>query len=152
MADHPAILAPPPLLVLGVLGLTALAQKLLPWDLVLGAWWLPAAMTLCLAGAWFVVLSVRTLLKHQTPVDPYRPVVEIVSDGPYAFSRNPIYLGLMLIYLGSSLFLHTAWSLAAFPVLFASLNFGVVLKEEEYLKAKFGQEYEGYRSRVRRWL
>jgi len=76
----------------------------------------------------------------------------LVTGGPYRFSRNPIYLGFVLILAGFPLFSGTVWGAILVPVLILNLNNLVIQHEEAYLEKKFGEAYAGYRSRVRRWL
>jgi protein-S-isoprenylcysteine O-methyltransferase Ste14 len=73
-------------------------------------------------------------------------------NGPYRWSRNPIYVALTLIYAGIALVIGSPWLLLLMPAIVAILHFGVVAREERYLEAKFGQSYLGYKASVRRWL
>ena len=76
----------------------------------------------------------------------------LITSGPYSFSRNPMYVGWGLIYLGVALTMDSVWILALFPLVFAATHFMDVLKEEQFLREKFGDEYLDYQSRVRRYL
>lgn len=76
----------------------------------------------------------------------------IVTDGLFRFSRNPIYVSDLLLYVGLSLALNTWWALALTPVLVLIMNVGVIAREEAYLERKFGNEYLRYKQQVRRWL
>ena len=75
-----------------------------------------------------------------------------MSSGPYRISRNPLYLGLTLIYLALTLAVDTWWGIALLLPLLVVLHHGVVLREERYLERKFGDTYRLYRARVRRYL
>jgi protein-S-isoprenylcysteine O-methyltransferase Ste14 len=81
-----------------------------------------------------------------------KPTSAIVHDGPYARTRNPMFLGLVLIYLGLVVAVNTAWALVGLPVLILWLHFGVIRREERYLEDRFGGEYTSYRRRVPRWI
>lgn len=76
----------------------------------------------------------------------------IVQHGPYRLSRNPMYLSLAVIVLGIALAVNTVWLVAVLPVLLLWLQRGVIHREERYLARRFGEEYQAYRSRVRRWI
>ncbi len=85
-------------------------------------------------------------------LDVSKPTQRIVSDGIYATSRNPVYLGFILAIFGIGCFANSlAIMLAAIPA-FAGLNWYTIPKEERYLRSKLGDEYEEYTKRVRRWL
>jgi protein-S-isoprenylcysteine O-methyltransferase Ste14 len=98
------------------------------------------------------IWAARTFRLHQTPVNPRGDVGVIASDGPYRFTRNPMYLSLLLVYLGCSLVFRLPWAWILLPVVFLSLHFGVIIPEEKYLQAKFGEAYLSYKTQVRRWL
>lgn len=78
--------------------------------------------------------------------------VELLTSGPYAFSRNPMYLGWALIYAGYSFILNSLWALAFLPVAFAYIHFFEILPEEQSLRDQFGVRYKHYRQNVRRYL
>jgi protein-S-isoprenylcysteine O-methyltransferase Ste14 len=94
----------------------------------------------------------RTLKRGGTNVNPKQPTLAIVSDGPYRFTRNPLYLALVGLYLGISLAVGTAWPLVfLIPVLLVT-HYGIIKREERYLAGKFGEPYVAYMKRVRRWI
>jgi protein-S-isoprenylcysteine O-methyltransferase Ste14 len=100
-----------------------------------------------------VVLRVfRTMRAGGTNVDPRRPTTAIVTTGLFRFSRNPIYLGLTLMYLGLTLAFDTWWGLVLLVPLLLTMHRGVILREERYLEQTFGEQYRQYCSRVRRYL
>ena len=105
------------------------------------------ALALALA-AWAII----SMAKAGSNVPTNLPTTTIVESGPYRFTRNPIYLGMLLVLLGLSIALDNLW-LAALLLPFAIvIRYGVVAREEAYLEGKFGDVYRGYRARVRRWL
>jgi protein-S-isoprenylcysteine O-methyltransferase Ste14 len=117
-----------------------------PKDLV----WL--GYLLVLAGLGFAFGAVNQFRKAQTTVDPHGSVSAIVTSGPYRFSRNPIYLGLVCLLIGFPLIFKTYWGLILSPVFIMLMNTLVIQHEEAYLEKKFGDVYTSYKSRVRRWL
>ncbi|MEW6683831.1 MAG: isoprenylcysteine carboxylmethyltransferase family protein [Nitrospirota bacterium] len=151
-ADRPRILAPPPVIYLGVLGLGLLLEWLWPTRLL--GWPLAVAVgsTIFICGVVGLTVAIRTVLRARTPVDPYKATTAIVTGGLFQFSRNPIYVSDTLLYVGLSLALNAWWALALTPVLVWIMGVGVIAREEEYLERKFGNEYLRYKRQVRRWL
>lgn len=148
--DHPRIIAPAPLLYLAAFVLVmhwnwplpVLNHAVLAW---IGRAILVLGLALNLWGVW-------SMKRHRTPINPYRPVQTVVTTGAFRISRNPLYVGLDLILLGLVLILDSVWALAVLLVLLAVMHFGVILPEERYLEAKFGEKYNRYRATVRRYL
>ena len=87
-----------------------------------------------------------------TNIRPDRPATVIVTDGPFRFSRNPLYLSLTLVYVGIASMMNALWPLLLLVPLLLIVQRGVVLREERYLEAKFGETYRSYKTRVRRWF
>jgi protein-S-isoprenylcysteine O-methyltransferase Ste14 len=88
----------------------------------------------------------------RTPVNPYAPSTALAVGGPFRFSRNPMYLGLVLLVVGIALVMNSMWLvLLAVPVMLLLRNL-VIVQEERYLEDKFGDDYRAYKQRVRRWL
>lgn len=151
--DNPGVLVFPPVLVAGTLGIGLLLQWLYPWNLpitetartVLAAGLLTAAAAL---GLW----GQRTMHGADTNIDPRKPSTAIVTSGPFRFTRNPLYLFLLGLYLGVTVAVATVWPLLFLVPVFLVLHFGVVRREERYLEAKFGEPYRAYTAQVRRWL
>jgi protein-S-isoprenylcysteine O-methyltransferase Ste14 len=101
------------------------------------------------AGLW--TWGVSGLLRRGESPDPRKATTQLVTGGPYRFSRNPIYTGGTVGLLGLALLLDTATG-AAVVVALALVAHKLALAEEQYLEAKFGDEWREYRSRVRRWI
>lgn len=93
-----------------------------------------------------------TVGRHRTGLLPGSPTTTVIVDGPFARSRNPLYLGLLAGSAGLALLAGSLWALVLLPVEWALLQWGAVLPEELYLAGKFGSAYDDYRRRVRRWL
>lgn len=104
------------------------------------------------AGLTLFAWTLLTFHRHRTTVNPYQAASHLCTSGPFAWSRNPIYLGDWLIFLGVTLLLASAWPLAFAPLVWALLRFGVIRHEEAHLEARFGDDYRAYLGRVRRWL
>jgi protein-S-isoprenylcysteine O-methyltransferase Ste14 len=93
-----------------------------------------------------------TFRRHHTTLIPNRPATAMVTDGPYAFTRNPMYVSLTLIYLGLALLTGMLWPIILLPVVLILLTVLVIRREERYLDSAFGEEYAEFRMRVRRWV
>ncbi len=99
-------------------------------------------------GLWSVVLFRRSGQNE----NPWKPTPVIVEHGPFRFTRNPMYLQMLLICVGFAVILMNVWILALTPVCAWVLQRLAILPEESYLERKFGGAYLAYKSRVRRWL
>ena len=111
------------------------------------------------AGTFMIILGILligwgmlTFVRAKTAILPIKSASRLVDSGPYRLTRNPMYTGMSLIYLGSMLVLNFVWALFIFPLVIWILYRFVISKEERYLLAEFGDEYEDYRHRVRRWM
>jgi protein-S-isoprenylcysteine O-methyltransferase Ste14 len=150
--DTPGVIAPPPLILFGFL----LAGLALDW--LRPASFLPSAVQYALGGALIALAGALALsafvrfLRAGTPIPTRQPTTALVIAGPYRFSRNPIYVGMILLLLGIGVMVDSVWILAlAVPFAFV-LRYGVIAREERYLDAKFGDAYRMYRMQVRRWV
>lgn len=103
-------------------------------------------------GVALAVWALVTFRKAGTRVEPYKPTTAIVAHGPFAFTRNPIYLGMGLGQIGLAIGVDSLWVLAMLVPLYLVIRHGVVAREEAYLERKFGKVYLDYKSRTRRWL
>jgi protein-S-isoprenylcysteine O-methyltransferase Ste14 len=112
-----------------------------------GVGWLLVAVFVLWNG-W----ALATMAKHQTALLPGGATTVVIEGGPFAVSRNPLYVGLLILSAGVALLAGSLWALAALPLEWALLRWGAVLPEEHYLTAKFGARYTDYTQRVRRWL
>ena len=110
-------------------------------------------------GGAFIVLGIaifaagiRSFSRAATPVSTHQPVSMLVTTGIHGWSRNPIYVGLFLIYAGIGLAARSPWVLALTLPVAITMRYGVVAREEAYLERRFGATYSDYKARVRRWL
>jgi Putative protein-S-isoprenylcysteine methyltransferase len=145
---------PPPAYFFILLVAGGAAQYVRPFDIVrsgtLALVW--AGFALTTIAALLMLFALIALIRHKTSPDLYKPTTAIVRSGPYRFTRNPLYLALVTLFLGIALLANSWWILGLAPVLFALLHFVVVKREEAYLEQKFGEEYLRYKRAVRRWL
>ena len=151
-ADNPGVVAPPPLIFAGALGAGLLLNRIRPTPFLPGAFSRALGWPLVVAGLLLGLWGFREMRRAGTNVDPYHPTTAIVERGPYEFTRNPLYVGMALIYSGIST---RANALPAALLLLVALHLvdhGVIKREERYLEGKFGEEYLRYKGRVRRWI
>jgi protein-S-isoprenylcysteine O-methyltransferase Ste14 len=143
----------PPLLFLAALLIGFVLDRLLPLpipgiDLV--HWIIGGA--LILIGLALGAAGIRNFSRAETPVRSIKPTRALVTTGVHAWTRNPIYLGMFLIYGGIGVAAQSPWSLILTLPLAIAFHYGVVAREEAYLERRFGDAYRNYKARVRRWL
>ncbi|HVT44642.1 MAG TPA: methyltransferase [Thermoanaerobaculia bacterium] len=98
-------------------------------------------------GAW----AILEMKKFRAPIEPGSVPVHLVVTGPFRFTRNPLYLTLLLVLVALAVMADSVWLIASVVPLFVLLQ-GVVRREESRLDRAFGKPYEAYRARVRRWV
>ena len=156
--DNPGVIAPPPLIYAGALILGLVAKRFFEKRTSLPAAFLPRGLSrafgwpLVIGGLAIGMLGFREMRRAGTEVDPREPTTAIVTEGPYRFTRNPLYVGMTLIYVGIAARANALpAALLLLPVLHI-MRRGVIEREEAYLERKFGDEYLRYKDRVRRWV
>jgi protein-S-isoprenylcysteine O-methyltransferase Ste14 len=145
---------PPPLYMLVMAGLMWLLDKHLPLYRWLNEPWNDLGLVCVAAALLNDAWSLALFFKAQTTPNPLAPAKasQLVVSGPYRISRNPMYLGLLLLLIGWALYLGSLSPWLAPPLLVLILNKQQIEAEESVLAAKFGQAYEDYRQRVGRWV
>jgi protein-S-isoprenylcysteine O-methyltransferase Ste14 len=118
----------------------------------LGAWRIPVGVTLVVLFVAWNGWALWLFGKHRTGLLPGQATATLVEEGPYRMSRNPLYVGLLALYVALALLAPSFWGLVLFPVAWSLLLWGAVLPEERYLRERFGPAYLDYARRVRRWL
>ena len=150
--DAPGVKIIPPLVYLAGIVIGFLATIWMPIKIVANsvAWTVGGILILC--GA---VLAGSAILKFKdvgTTVRPDRAASTLVIAGPYKISRNPMYLGLALVYLGIAIARQSVWALILLPVVLAIIQRRAIEPEEAFLEKRFGANYVSYKEMVRRWL
>lgn len=112
----------------------------------------PAGFAVVAVGLLIGFSGIATFLLARTTFVPHRPASALVTGGPYRFTRNPMYLGLAVVYLGLPLALGFAWPYLFFPVAVIAVDRTVIPKEEAYMERRFGDEFRRYKASVRRWV
>lgn len=151
-ADNPGVVAPPPLIYVGTLAVGLLANALYPVRFLPHGLSRALGWPLVASGLAILILGLREMKWAETNVDPYHPATAIVSEGPFRYTRNPIYVGFTLIYGGISALANALPPILLLPAVIAVMRRGVIEREERYLERKFGDEYLRYKGRVRRWI
>jgi protein-S-isoprenylcysteine O-methyltransferase Ste14 len=111
-----------------------------------------AGAILVAAGLAFTGWARVLFIRRGTTVLPFRPSSVFVADGPFRFSRNPIYVGFIVAYAGIALLCRAVWPLIFLPFVVVAIRRTAIAKEEAYLERRFGAQYLEYKVRVRRWL
>jgi len=150
--DNPGVVAPPPLIYVSALAFGLLVNSIYPIGLLPRGLPRTTGLPLVFGGLVIGVLGFREMRRAGTNVDPYHPTTAIVDAGPYQFTRNPLYVGMTLMYCGISALSNAFAPILLLPVVLAIMRRGVIEREERYLERKFGDEYLSYKERVRRWM
>ena len=152
--DHPNINknVHPPIVALIFIAIAYVAKWAIPIPLVLPNVVRIIGFAFVIIGFLLGLIAFSEFNKAHTTLNPHGSVSSIITSGIYRFTRNPIYLGFLLMLIGFPLNSGTLWGLILAPVFIYSMNSLVIEKEEAYLEKKFRDVYTSYKSRVRRWL
>lgn len=164
-AGEQRVLAPPPAIYFSGLVLGVVFDALFPISLhgsvaSLGLFGPQAPMaprliiglSVLAAGFALNLSAVQRFRQAETTVLPWGRPTAFVTAGPYRFSRNPMYLGLSIGYVGLAITVGSLWAFLLLPAVLVAMVYGVIRREEAHLARRFGAQYEAYRARVRRWL
>lgn len=152
--DTAGVLMPPPIAWLLAVVAGVELNQLMPWSylpmaalprIVIGVAVFAVAVLL---AAW----SIRTMRLAGTRYETSKPTSVIVAEGPYRFTRNPIYTAMMIGEAGLAVALDNAWLLAMLLPFYVVLRWGIIAREEAYLEREFGAPYLAYKQSVRRWV
>jgi protein-S-isoprenylcysteine O-methyltransferase Ste14 len=151
----PGVSVPPPLIFVGGWLVAWLPHRSLPFAIDGGG--VSSGQTFVgglalLAGLTLMAWGIATFISSRTPIVPTRPARVLVEQGPYRFTRNPIYLGMTVAYCGLAALFNLVWPLLVLPGVVVLVLVMVIRREERHLLATFGDDYRQYRRRVRRWV
>jgi protein-S-isoprenylcysteine O-methyltransferase Ste14 len=146
------ILVPPPVYFAGGFVAGLLLQRLAPLPLGGRPATIVAGAVVAALGVTLAAAGVRGVIRHRTTIVPHHAVAALVTTGAYRLSRNPMYAGLAILYLGGALLAGSWWPLILLPLSMLAVQRLVIGPEERYLSERFGADYDRYRARVRRWL
>jgi protein-S-isoprenylcysteine O-methyltransferase Ste14 len=150
--DQPGVIVIPPILFAACALAGWVFEVAVPLRIMDSPWPRSLGIALALCAVFLAIWAFWVMKANGTNVRPDRPALTIVRSGPFRFSRNPMYLSLCLLQLALGLMLDSWWPLLFAIPLACILHFGVILREERYLEAKFGEPYLALRRKVRRWL
>jgi protein-S-isoprenylcysteine O-methyltransferase Ste14 len=113
---------------------------------------IPVGILLIITGISLVVMARREFAHFRQPTDPGHPTTQVIKTGVFAISRNPLYLGSVLVLSGTALALNMLWALVMLLLSIILCHYILIIPEERYLAAKFGKEYKEYAASVHRWF
>jgi protein-S-isoprenylcysteine O-methyltransferase Ste14 len=151
---HAGVNFPPPLLYVAGIALGWLLQRWRPLSITAGP---SVVRTICAAAAFVIYLvlfgsALAAFRRARTTLIPNRPATAFVANGPYRFTRNPMYVSMAALYLAVAIFMNSWWAVLMLPLVLLVVDRFVIAREERYLGAAFPTEYAAFRARVRRWL
>ena len=143
---------PPPLIVLILVFSNFLSSKKV--DVIPIPNQILVSILILLIGILILIFPVSKFIKSKTTIDPikFKKVNKLVTSGIYKYSRNPMYLGLLLIVISSSILYLNIYSVVTPIFFYYWINRFQIKREEIFLKEKFGEEYLSYMSKTRRWI
>jgi protein-S-isoprenylcysteine O-methyltransferase Ste14 len=150
--DYPQTKMDAPVLLAITILLTIVLQRYVPLPFLPS---LPSriiGVILFIGGFSIGIPAFRGMLKAKTSPNPHRPTNALVFEGTYRITRNPMYLSMLVIYAGISIFFQNPWFIVFLPILAWLFTTWVIIPEEKYLEQKFGAEYLDFKTRVRRWV
>jgi protein-S-isoprenylcysteine O-methyltransferase Ste14 len=151
---HAGVVVPPPLIYAGTLMLTLAIDYAIDGPGLGIDWMFRMAMAVGFVVLGLAIALIPTVQFKQadTDVRPWKPSTALVTTGVYRYTRNPMYVGMSLLYAGLALFADSVIALAFLPALIALITQFVIKREEHYLEITFGEDYRAYKQRVRRWV
>jgi len=152
MKDNPGVIAPPPLIFLFFIALGYFLNRLYPFPVI------ERPLGMIIAAIFFVYagltggLAFYYMIKAGTNIDVRKPAKTIVTKSVYSYTRNPMYLSMVILFIAFTCLANALWIAILIPLFMIVMQKGVIEREESYLENKFGEEYIEYKNRVRRWL
>jgi protein-S-isoprenylcysteine O-methyltransferase Ste14 len=107
---------------------------------------------LALAGLFVSFAGAGVFMQHRTAIIPFKPASSLVTAGIYGWTRNPMYLGMALTYVGLAVLSNSLSAMVLLPVVLLIIQLQVIAREEAYLERAFGSAYAAYKKQVRRWI
>ncbi len=146
------VIAPPSALLAGALFAGFILELLRPISFLPVEYALPGGFALIFLAINLMTFAAKEMIRIKTTLSMPKPATDLATESVFAWSRNPIYLGMILFCAGVAVFVNSLWMLVAAAGLMAALQKGVIEPEEAYLERRFGQRYLDYKARVRRWI
>ncbi len=152
--DSPGVYIPPPLFYVVIFLIALFLQKQFPINAIIfrGQGIKILGIIFIVIALFFLIRSLGQFLKSKNTLIPMLPASSLQTNGIYQITRNPMYLGLAIVYLGLSCLIGNWWNFILFPFLLLFVQQYIIKHEEKYLDRRFGNEYADYKRKVRRWL
>ena len=153
-SDSPGVFIPPPLFYAAVFALSVLIQNRIPIQssFLQGTAGTVIGLVCIITGLVFAAPALRQFVMTKNTVVLIKPASSLQTGGIYARSRNPMYIGLLFLYIGLALRFGNSWTFLLLPVLILLITRLVIIPEEKYLLRAFGSLYTDYKKKVPRWL
>lgn len=142
----------PPFWFAGALALEWLLDRWLPLRELVTAEGAPVAWAFGAVGVAVVLWAAGLFHKHDTNIKPFEESSKLVSTGPYRYTRNPMYTGMVFVLTGYAIKLGSLTPFFVVPIFIVFITRRFIVYEEKMLEAKFGDEYRSYKQRVSRWI
>lgn len=143
---------PPPLLLLIAIALSYLVSIMFPALQFNDVSFTVVGLTLIPVGTLLVLWAGNTLMQQKTTTHPKRKPSKLVANGPYSWSRNPMYLGFLLIAMGTALLFANVLAFVGPVLFFGFISTFIIPLEESMLTKGFGKSYASYKKKIRRWV
>ncbi len=150
--DHASVVINPFVVYIGLAVVAILFQVVLPLSFMPALLARILGLILIALNFVFGIPAIRGMLQAKTSPNPQRPSTSLVLSGIYQRTRNPMYVGLTMVFAGVLIFNQNVWGLLFVPLLIWLITIWVIIPEETYLEEKFGEEYSNYKASVRRWI
>lgn len=150
--DSAGVIAIPPLILIAFIGLGVILHNIFPLHFIHGPLKTIIGAIFLAYSVLVMSLAILQLRKAGTNIDVRKPTTAVVTDGIYRYTRNPIYVSMVLLMIAISVLVSNIWIFVLSPAFAIVMQKGVIEREERYLEKKFGTEYTDYKKRTRRWI
>jgi protein-S-isoprenylcysteine O-methyltransferase Ste14 len=153
--DSPGVYVPPPLVYIACFVLSYLLQG---YFTIRAAFFFHSkaanitGIIIIICALMLSIPALRQFFKTKNTIVLIKPANSLQTTGIYSLTRNPMYLSLLLMYLGMAFIFGNWWTLFLIPLLIILITYRIILPEERYLGRAFGEEYAAYKTKVRRWI
>src|ERR1700732_4702911 len=151
-ADRANVIASPTVIFAGVLVLGFGLDMIWSAPFLPESWGFPLGLIVIFAAVNIKLFAVREMVRAKTNLNIHKPATDLATSGPFSVSRNPLYIGIILLNIGIGCIVNSWWIFLLSAGLAATLQKGVTEPEEAYLERKFGDKYLRYKAKVRRWI
>lgn len=143
---------PPPIITMLCVLVIFLSKSIFPSFVF--SYKLEIGIVVSIAGLLLLAVSVKSFINNNTTINPLnlKKSTYLVTDGLFRFSRNPMYLGMLLFLVGTSIILNIIGGLIISILFIFYMNFFQIIPEEKALENLFGKNYRNYKKNIRRWI